>query len=106
MDQRTTRLLEESNQVGIAFLLTDLKTIATLLNISDVAADEGTCQRNLLQARKGYRAILRHFPRVKPSPEERLEMEDRIAAIKLRLENAGLDAGVDAPSDSFQEPEY
>ena len=92
MDQRTSRLLEDSNSVGVAFLLTDLKIIATLLNVADVAPDEGTRQRNRRQARDGYRAILRHLPRVRPSPEERLEMDDRIAAIKSRLENAGLDA--------------
>ena len=104
MDQRTARLLEDSNQVCIDFLLTDLKTIATLLNVADVAPDEGTCQRNRLQARDGYRAVLRHLPRVRPSPEERLEMKDRIAAIKSRLESAGLD--LDARSDPYPKPEY
>src|SRR5260370_42533220 len=90
MDQRSARLLEDSNRVGISFLLTDLKTILTFLNIADVTANEETRLRNRTQARNGYRAVLRHLPGVRPSPEERLEIEEKLATIKSRLENAGI----------------
>ncbi len=90
MDERSARLLEESNRVGISFLLTDLKTVLTFLNLADVTVNEGTRLRNRTQARNGYRAILRHLPRIRPSPEQRLEIEEKLAAIKSRLEKAGI----------------
>jgi hypothetical protein len=90
MDQRTARLLEDSNRVGVTFLITDLNTILTLLNVADAAVNEETSLRNRTQARDGYRAVLRHLPRVRPSPEEQLEIAEKLVAIKSRLQNAGI----------------
>lgn len=89
MDQRTEQLLEEANRAGVSFLLTDLDTVLIFLKIAGDTGNDETRSRNRKQARDGYSAILRHLARLKPTPDERLILDEKLASVRSRLRAAG-----------------
>ncbi len=88
MNQLTAPVLEEANAPASASAY--LKTVFILLDAADATADEETCLRCRTQARDGCRNAPAAGSRL--SPEQQLEIEDKLAAIRARFKNAGVAA--------------
>lgn len=89
LDMVTSRLLRQSNQIGVDFLLADVETGHTFLDIADVTDADGTRSRNRERARHVYWTIRRLLPRVTPEAEDQDRLDERLALLKKRLEDAG-----------------
>jgi hypothetical protein len=93
MPRSTAQLLEESHRIGVQFLLADLATAFTFLDVSEVTEIEESRKRNLEKARYVYDTVMRLMPKVEPSNEERAELEDNLAELRRRLVATGNLAG-------------
>jgi hypothetical protein len=89
MSGSTAQLLEQSHRIGMQFLLADLATAMTFLDVSRVTGLEESRLRNLQNARHVYDTVIRLMPKVEPSHEERAVLEDRLAELKRRLIASG-----------------
>jgi hypothetical protein len=89
IDMVTSRLLRQSNQIGVDFLLADLETGHTFLDIADLTEAAETHSRNHERAREVYFTVLRLLPRVAPDPDEKDRLQQRLAQLRKRLEDAG-----------------
>jgi hypothetical protein len=89
MPRSTEQLLEESHRIGVQFLLTDLATAHTFLDVSEVTEIEESRKRNLEKARHVYDTVMRLMPKVEPSTDEQAVLEDKLAELKRRLVAAG-----------------
>lgn len=88
---KSTRLIvEESNRVGVQFLLADLATAVTFLNVADVTQSVESRNRNHQNALSAYQTVMRLLPRVAPSADERDELNGKLDALKSRLAAIGL----------------
>lgn len=88
---KSTRLIvEESNRVGVQFLLADLATAVTFLNAADVTQSDKSHRRNRQNALTAYQTVLRLLPRVTPSNEEQQALTRQLDALKARLTAIGL----------------
>ena len=85
MSASTAKLLEQSHRIGVQFLLADLATALTFLDVSEVTGLEESRLRNLQNARHVYDTVIRLMPKVAPSHGERAVLEDRLAELKRRL---------------------
>lgn len=86
----TRQVMEESNRVGVQFLLADIAAALTFLNVADVTQSRDTRQRNRGNALHAYHAVLRHLPKVSPSNEEKSALDDKLEILKNRLVASGL----------------
>jgi hypothetical protein len=82
-------LIEESNRVGVEFLLLESQTAMTLLNVSGTTDGEENRRRTLTNAYLAYDVVARLMPSVTLTPEERLELEEKLSCLKTRLVDAG-----------------
>ena len=86
---KTSKLVEKSNQIGVEFLLSDLDTGLTFTDVAIVTNSPGGSSRNFNKALEVYRTVTRLLPRVSPSADERSRIDSRLAELKRRLEKAG-----------------
>jgi hypothetical protein len=89
MPRPTARLLEESHRIGVQFLMADLATAFTFLDVSEVTEIEESRKRNLEKARYVYDTVMRLMPKVEPSTEEQAVLDDKLAELKRRLVASG-----------------
>lgn len=89
IDAMTARLLRQSNRIGVDFLLTDLDTAHTFLDIADVTEAVRTHSHNHERARGIYLTVQRLLPRVVPEAEEQMRLDEKLSQLKKRLEDAG-----------------
>ena len=89
MPRPTAQLLEESHRIGVQFLLADLTTAFTFLDVSEVTEIEESRKRNLQKARYVYDTVLRLLPKVAPSTKEHAVLEDKLAELRRRLVATG-----------------
>jgi hypothetical protein len=89
MPRSTAQLLEESHRIGVQFLLADLATAFTFLDVSEVTEIEESRKRNLEKARYVYDTVMRLMPKVEPSNEERAVLEHNLAELRRRLVATG-----------------
>lgn len=82
-------LLRQSNQAGVQFLLTDTQAGLTFLKVAQTTAEPENRERSLKKARLAYDTVLRLLPRVMPDPEEKLQLEQKLAELKSGLAAAG-----------------
>ncbi len=94
MTTSTLQLIQQSHRIGVEFLLVDLDTGLTFLDVADATSSDETRTRNRQNARIAYDAVLRLLARLAPTTEERSVLDAKIAALKNRLDAA------DFPSDS------
>jgi hypothetical protein len=73
----------------IDFLRSEIDTGLTFAKIALDAHRHDTRNRNRLNARKAYDAVLRFMPRVNLSPEESSEMKIRVEHLKAELDRLG-----------------
>ena len=89
MPKSTAQLLEQSQRIGVQFLLADLAAALTFLDVAEVTKWEGTRDRNRQNARAVYDTVLRLLPKLSPSGDERAVLELRLAELKSRLIDLG-----------------
>jgi hypothetical protein len=89
MPRPTAQLLEESHRIGVQFLLADLATALTFLDVSEVTELEESRKRNLERARYVYDTVMRLMPKVAPSTEELAALEGKLAELRRRLVATG-----------------
>jgi len=86
----TYSVLDDSNRVGIEFLLVEVRTGLTFLDLADSTESEKDRRRSLENARAIYRRVMKLLPHVSLSPPEGNELRDKLNAIRERLVRAGL----------------
>jgi hypothetical protein len=99
MDSRTMRVLQQSNEVGIQFLRTELDTGHTFLDIAQVTAVESTRLRTLENACRAYESIVRVIGRLELTREEDLELHGKLAELKRRLDSESRSEVARAPQE-------
>jgi hypothetical protein len=85
MDQ----VLSDANARGVFFLLTELDTALTFMEIAATSHRADTVQRNHQNALEGYRTVQRFLPRVKPSLAQRRVINEKLATLKAWLRKVG-----------------
>ena len=88
----TWQIVEESQRIGIQFLIADLSVAHTFLNVAEVTQSEESRKRNRLNARTAYEMVLHFLPRVSPSDEEYPALEDKLRKLKDRLIAVGYES--------------
>ena len=78
-----------ANRASVDFLFTDCDLAMTFLDVAGTTAIPETAQRNRQNARKAYNAILRAIPKLVLSAAERQSIENKLSALRTRLETAG-----------------
>jgi hypothetical protein len=81
--------LEQANQIGIDFLVTELSVGLTFLQTADVTGSPVTRARDLEKASHVYRTVVRLLPRVILSADDRAEINEKLAELRRKLEHAG-----------------
>jgi hypothetical protein len=81
------RVLQESNEIGIEFLRTELDTGHTFLDIAQVTAVESTRLRTLESACRAYESVIHLIERLYLSAEEDVELHGKLAELKRRLDS-------------------
>jgi hypothetical protein len=90
LDDKTSHLLERSNHIGVQFLLTDLETARTFLEVAEVSGIEEVKSRNRKNARVVYETVLRLSSNVVPTLEEQIELDRKLDELRRRLESLGI----------------
>ena len=77
------------NTTSIEFLLTDLDTALTFLDVAHTSGDQEIKQRNHKNARVAYDAVTRLLPKVKPTAAQQQAIDEKLTRLKARLEAVG-----------------
>ena len=85
-----SRLREESNKVGAEFLIVELDTALTFLDVAETTTSEESRQRNLKNAEVAYQTALRLAPRLMLMRDQKEAVSQRLAELKNRLEQLGV----------------
>ena len=85
-DRKISSLIEQSNRIGIEFLL---NTGLTFLQIAHVTTSAAGRVRNFEKALEVYRTVERLLPRVVPAPDEQLKLQTMLGELRSRLLEAG-----------------
>lgn len=85
-----SKLMDETNRVGVQYLLVEVQTGLTFLSVADTTERRENRARNLQNALKVYQTVQRLLPQVVPLPSERMELDSRMEELKLRLSKAGI----------------
>ena len=84
-----TRLRDESNKIGIEFLLTELDTAFTFLSVAATTGSPETRERNRKHACEAYEIAHRMQSKVVMEPCQKGIFQERIAGLRKRLEDLG-----------------
>jgi len=88
-EKESSRLIEQTNRIGVEFLLADLNTGMTFLQIAFVTSSPANRARNLGRACEVYRTVMRLLPRLVLAPDAQLEIDRKLEDLKNSLEEAG-----------------
>lgn len=78
------------NHTGAKFLITDVDTALTFMDVAETSRDEETVARNRQNARDAYGTVLGFLSKLKLIPSDREAVESKLAVLKARLEAAGI----------------
>jgi hypothetical protein len=76
-------------RAGVEFLLTELKTGGTFVELARQSVDNGKIRRNRQNARKAYDSVLKFIDRVVLSDGERSRIDDSLRTLKNSLKKLG-----------------
>lgn len=82
-------ILRDSNRIGIQFLFTDLDVALSFLMVAATSGNLAIKQRNWKNARKAHDAVRHLLPRLTPTSEELQLINERLFALRLRLQAVG-----------------
>jgi hypothetical protein len=80
-----TDLSDDFNYAGAEFLKVDLQVANTFMDFAAGSSNAETVDRNHQNARVAYDTILRFVSTLKLSVADHVQIEDGLAALKLRL---------------------
>lgn len=86
-DSRTVN--PDLNKSGVEFLLTELQTALTFMDIADTSRIPETVKRNHENAHKAYETVQRLMGYLIPNETQQALIVQRITQLKARLEAAG-----------------
>lgn len=97
-------LRDESNKLGVEFLLTELDAALTFLAVANVTGSPETRERNHEHAREAYDTARRLETRVSMQPDQKQNFEKKLALLEARLRDLGsepalLDGSIDPTPD-------
>jgi hypothetical protein len=82
--------LSEANQKGVEFLLVELDTAFTFIDVAGTANNPEAAERNYQHALNAYNVVLRFLPRVSLEAAQQAAIAEKLARLKTRLKAAGL----------------
>lgn len=80
------QLQQETNVLQIDFLLTDLTTALTFVDIAQTTSNCETRARNLGNASLAYKTLMHFLPRVTMTEEQSTELHSKMALLKERID--------------------
>ena len=83
------QLSSDLNKTSIEFLITDLETALTFLDVAQTSGDQKTKQRNHKNAHNAYDSVIRLLPKVKPTAAQQQAIDEKLTLLKARLEAVG-----------------
>jgi hypothetical protein len=84
--QDVRRALLAANEIGISFLIVELDTAMTFMDLAASTGVVETARRNRGHARDAYEVVMRLLPRVTPDEAQRGVIARKLAKLKARLE--------------------
>lgn len=75
----------ETHEVQFDFLVADLRTAFTFLDVAKTTQNDETRTRNLQHATEAYAAVERFFPRVEMTEQQRSELQEKLRRLKERI---------------------
>lgn len=78
-------LQQETNDLHRNFLVTDLSTAFTFLEVAQTTRNAETRARNIQHARDAHAAVKRFLPRVAASELQRSELQQRLELLERRI---------------------
>ena len=81
--------LSDAYKSGVQFLIVELDTAMTFMDVAAVSSVEETVERNHLNAMKAYATVLRHLPNVEPDAAQQEAIDEKLERLKARLLAAG-----------------
>lgn len=82
------QIQQETAEIQFDFLLADLKTADTFLDIAGTTHNGETRARNLQNATAAYTAVERFFPRVRMTEQQSVELQEKLRLLKVRIQLA------------------
>ena len=79
----------DPNTASIEFLLADLETALTFMDVAETSDDPKIKQRNYTNARVAYDTVVRLLPKVKPTSSQQQAIDERLTLLRARLEAVG-----------------
>lgn len=86
--QETRELVAQSNQAGLRFLLADTDLALTMLERAERSASDKVRQRIFRHVSKACAVVGAALARLDVSARDRAYLEERLAAVKERLDSA------------------
>ena len=77
------------NRTSVEFLLTDLETALTFMDVAQTSRDQETKQRNHANAHSAYDTVIRLLPKLKPTVAQQQTIDEKLSLLKARLAAAG-----------------
>lgn len=87
--QPFSKIIEQSNQAGIGFLMVELDLALTFLQVANTTADKETAARNRDNAHLAYKTILGYVGRVRFGAAHQVEFKEKFSDLKNGLIEAG-----------------
>ena len=77
------------NTTSIEFLLTDLETALTFMDVAQTSGDQEIKQRNHKNAHLAYDTVIGLLSKVKPTAAQQQAIDEKLTLLKARLEAVG-----------------
>lgn len=84
-----SRIIEQSNQAGVGFLMVELDSALTFLEVAGTTSNPNIASRNRDHAHEAYVTILRYADRVRLENEDKAVFEEKFSLLRQRLIEAG-----------------
>ena len=81
--------LSDVNEVRVAFLLVELDLAMAFMDVAHLAKTEERALLSFQNALKAYHIVARSLPKVRPDPEQRRMIKERLAHLRARLDVVG-----------------
>lgn len=86
-----TRLHEESNKIGVEFLLTEVETAFTFLAVAETTSSPETRERNRNNAFEAYKTVIRMQSKIVMEPNRKSDFRQKVADLRKRLQEIGFE---------------
>jgi hypothetical protein len=83
--------LRDLNQSGVEFVLVDLETALTFMDIAEVSGIDETVRRNHKNAHEAYKTALKLLPDLRLDDAQKTIVQDKLNLLQQRLKQAGID---------------